>query len=113
MGAVEGEGGQACRIEAIVMSAGEMESDRAGAPGFLIRQRYRMAAQRAKARGKLTCLLINDIDAGLCFRALQAHPKQPRPTILPSRSPMASTSPQQAAWPGDAAGFFYFYLSAH
>ncbi|KAK9865373.1 hypothetical protein WJX84_003077 [Apatococcus fuscideae] len=52
-------------IEAIVMSAGEMESDRAGAPGFLIRQRYRMAAQRAKARGKLTCLLINDIDAGL------------------------------------------------
>ena len=52
------------------MSAGEMESDRAGAPGFLIRQRYRQAAQRARARGRLTCLLINDLDAG---RSLPGH----------------------------------------
>lgn len=72
--AVEAEGGQVCRVEAIVMSAGEMESDRAGAPGFLIRQRYRQAAQRARARGRLTCLLINDIDAG---RSTECPPPSP------------------------------------
>lgn len=52
-------------VEAVVMSAGELESDRAGEPGFMIRERYRKAAEMSKVRGKLSCLLINDIDAGL------------------------------------------------
>lgn len=33
--------------------------------GKLIRQRYRRAAELSKVRGKLSCLLINDIDAGI------------------------------------------------
>ena len=37
----------------------------AGTPARLIRERYRKAAELAKVRGKLSCLLINDIDAGL------------------------------------------------
>ena len=39
--------------------------DVAGTPARLIRERYRKAAELAKVRGKLSCLLINDIDAGL------------------------------------------------
>lgn len=52
-------------VEAVVMSAGELESDRAGYPGFMIRERYLKAAEMSKVRGKLSCLLINDVDAGL------------------------------------------------
>ena len=52
-------------LEAVVMSAGELESDRAGYPGFMIRERYLKAAELSKVRGKLSCLLINDVDAGL------------------------------------------------
>jgi hypothetical protein len=52
-------------VEAVVMSAGELESDRAGEPGYMIRERYRKAAEMSKVRGKLSCLLINDIDAGV------------------------------------------------
>jgi len=52
-------------VEAVVMSAGELESERAGEPGYMIRERYRKAAEMSKVRGKLSCLLINDIDAGL------------------------------------------------
>lgn len=37
----------------------------AGTPGRLIRERYRKAADMSKVRGKLSCLLINDIDAGI------------------------------------------------
>ncbi|CAK0780317.1 hypothetical protein CVIRNUC_005010 [Coccomyxa viridis] len=52
-------------IEPIIMSAGELESEWAGAPGRLIRDRYRRAAEVAKVRGKLPCLMINDLDAGV------------------------------------------------
>ncbi len=47
------------------MSAGELEHERAGEPGRMIRERYRRAADLSKVRGKFSCLLINDIDAGL------------------------------------------------
>ena len=47
------------------MSAGELESEWAGAPGRLIRDRYRRAAEVAKVRGRLPCLMINDLDAGV------------------------------------------------
>ncbi|EIE26946.1 hypothetical protein COCSUDRAFT_11792, partial [Coccomyxa subellipsoidea C-169] len=52
-------------IEPVVMSAGELESEWAGAPGRLIRDRYRRAAEVAKVRGRLPCLMINDLDAGV------------------------------------------------
>ncbi|KAK9814001.1 hypothetical protein WJX73_008754 [Symbiochloris irregularis] len=52
-------------VEAVIMSAGELEDEWAGRPGKLIRERYRRAAEMARARGRLTCLLINDIDAGV------------------------------------------------
>jgi hypothetical protein len=47
------------------MSAGELEHELAGTPGRLIRERYRRAAELSKVRGKMSCLMINDIDAGL------------------------------------------------
>jgi hypothetical protein len=47
------------------MSAGELEHEWAGTPGRLIRERYRRAAEVSRVHGKLSCLLINDIDAGL------------------------------------------------
>ncbi len=56
---------KSCRIEPIILSAGELESEWAGAPGRLIRDRYRRAAEVAKIRGKLPCLMINDLDAGV------------------------------------------------
>ncbi|KAL6972931.1 hypothetical protein U1Q18_027105 [Sarracenia purpurea var. burkii] len=56
---------QAMGIEPIIMSAGEMESERAGEPGRLIRERYRTASQVVQNQGKMSCLMINDIDAGL------------------------------------------------
>ncbi|KAL3157030.1 hypothetical protein ABBQ38_001279 [Trebouxia sp. C0009 RCD-2024] len=52
-------------IEPIIMSAGELEHEWAGTPGRLIRERYRKAAEVSRVRGKMSCLLINDIDAGL------------------------------------------------
>lgn len=52
-------------IEPVIMSAGELEHEWAGTPGKLIRERYRKAADMARARGRLSCLLINDIDAGI------------------------------------------------
>ncbi|KAH7431145.1 hypothetical protein KP509_08G032500 [Ceratopteris richardii] len=36
-----------------------------GEPGKLIRDRYRAAAQLVKNRGVLSCLMINDLDAGI------------------------------------------------
>ncbi|MBW4440927.1 MAG: AAA family ATPase [Plectolyngbya sp. WJT66-NPBG17] len=51
-------------IEAVYMSAGELESPDAGDPGRLIRLRYREAAEFVKVRGKMAVLLINDFDAG-------------------------------------------------
>ena len=53
------------KVEPIVMSAGELEDEVAGAPARLIRQRYRKAADMSKVRGKLSCIVINDIDAGV------------------------------------------------
>jgi len=52
-------------IEPIVMSAGELESEIAGRPGEFIRTRYRHAGEVCRTRGKLSALVINDIDAGL------------------------------------------------
>lgn len=51
-------------VEAIHMSAGELESPDAGDPARLIRLRYREAAELIKVRGKMTVLMINDLDAG-------------------------------------------------
>ncbi|XP_062007845.1 ribulose bisphosphate carboxylase/oxygenase activase, chloroplastic [Rosa rugosa] len=56
---------QAMGVEPVVMSAGELESERAGEPGKLIRERYRTASQVVQNQGKMSCLMINDIDAGL------------------------------------------------
>ncbi|KAJ0539871.1 putative ATPase, AAA-type, core, P-loop containing nucleoside triphosphate hydrolase [Helianthus annuus] len=56
---------QAMGILPVIMSAGELESERAGEPGRLIRDRYRTASQVVQNQGKMSCLMINDIDAGL------------------------------------------------
>ncbi|CBI25238.3 unnamed protein product, partial [Vitis vinifera] len=56
---------QAMGIEPVIMSAGELESERAGEPGKLIRERYRTASQVVQNQGKMSCLMINDIDAGI------------------------------------------------
>ncbi|KAK9097840.1 hypothetical protein Syun_024885 [Stephania yunnanensis] len=56
---------QAMGVEPVIMSAGELESERAGEPGKLIRERYRAASQVVQNQGKMSCLMINDIDAGL------------------------------------------------
>ncbi|XP_051135804.1 ribulose bisphosphate carboxylase/oxygenase activase, chloroplastic isoform X1 [Andrographis paniculata] len=56
---------RAMGVEPIIMSAGELESENAGEPGRLIRQRYRTASQVVQNQGKMSCLMINDIDAGL------------------------------------------------
>ncbi|KAM7278820.1 hypothetical protein ACFE04_005954 [Oxalis oulophora] len=56
---------QTMGIEPVIMSAGELESERAGEPGRLIRERYRTASQVVQNQGKMSCLMINDIDAGL------------------------------------------------
>eukprot|EP00271_Cylindrocystis_brebissonii_P008002 TRINITY_DN22004_c0_g1_i2.p1 TRINITY_DN22004_c0_g1~~TRINITY_DN22004_c0_g1_i2.p1 ORF type:complete len:249 (-),score=67.23 TRINITY_DN22004_c0_g1_i2:1057-1803(-) len=47
------------------MSAGEMESEWAGEPGKLIRDRYRTASQIIKNKGKMSAIVINDLDAGI------------------------------------------------
>lgn len=56
---------RALGIEPVIMSAGELESERAGEPGKLIRERYRTASLVIKNQGKMSCLMINDIDAGV------------------------------------------------
>ncbi|KAH7858851.1 hypothetical protein Vadar_028710 [Vaccinium darrowii] len=56
---------QAMGVEPVIMSAGELESERAGEPGRLICDRYRTASQVVQNKGKMSCLMINDIDAGL------------------------------------------------
>nr|GMD33859.1 ribulose bisphosphate carboxylase/oxygenase activase, chloroplastic [Ipomoea batatas] len=56
---------QTMGVEPVIMSAGELESERAGEPGKLIRERYRTASQVVQNQGKLSCLMINDLDAGL------------------------------------------------
>eukprot|EP00793_Prasinoderma_coloniale_P000414 PRCOL_00005398-RA len=57
----------ACRkmgVVPIVTSAGELEDEWAGEPGLLLRERYRKAASVIKNQGKMSCLVINDLDAG-------------------------------------------------
>lgn len=51
-------------IEVVHISAGELESPDAGDPARLLRLRYREAAELIKVRGKMTALMINDLDAG-------------------------------------------------
>jgi SpoVK/Ycf46/Vps4 family AAA+-type ATPase len=51
-------------IEAVHISAGELESPDAGDSSRLIRLRYREAAEVVKVRGKMCILMINDLDAG-------------------------------------------------
>ena len=51
-------------VEAVHMSAGELESPDAGDPARLIRLRYREAAELIRVRGKMAVLMINDLDAG-------------------------------------------------
>lgn len=57
----------------IIMSAGELESEVAGEPGKMIRSRYRAAAETMKRTGKMSCLIINDIDAGVGRFARTQH----------------------------------------
>jgi len=52
-------------VEAIHISAGELESPDAGDPARLIRLRYREAAELVKVRGRMAVLMINDVDAGI------------------------------------------------
>lgn len=56
---------RAMGVEPVIMSAGELESEKAGEPGRLIRDRYRTASQVIQNHGKMSCLMINDLDAGL------------------------------------------------
>lgn len=56
---------RAMGVEPVIMSAGELESENAGEPGRLIRERYRTASRVVQNQGKMSCLMINDIDAGL------------------------------------------------
>eukprot|EP00850_Spirogloea_muscicola_P009413 SM000052S17805 [mRNA] locus=s52:673493:676991:- [translate_table: standard] len=68
---------RAMGVEPVILSAGELESEWAGRviatavdqvrgePGKLIRNRYRTASQVIKNQGKLSCLVINDVDAGV------------------------------------------------
>lgn len=49
----------------IVTSAGELEDRVAGEPGALLRRRYLRAARYTRETGKLCCLIINDLDAGI------------------------------------------------
>ncbi|KAG0479919.1 hypothetical protein HPP92_010777 [Vanilla planifolia] len=56
---------RAMGVEPIIMSAGELESEKAGEPGRLIRERYKATSQVVQNQGKMSCLMINDIDAGL------------------------------------------------
>ena len=52
-------------LQPIVTSAGELEDSTAGEPGAMLRRRYLTAARAMRETGKLSCLIINDIDAGI------------------------------------------------
>lgn len=52
------------KVQALHITAGELESPDAGDPARLIRFRYREAADIITKHGKLAVLMINDIDAG-------------------------------------------------
>jgi hypothetical protein len=56
---------KAMGLTPIVTSAGELEDRVAGEPGALLRRRYLRAARYTRETGKLCCLIINDLDAGI------------------------------------------------
>ena len=56
---------KAMGVTPIVTSAGELEDENAGEPGRLIRQRYKRAGELLRRTGVMSCLIINDIDAGI------------------------------------------------
>ena len=51
-------------VEAVHMSAGELESPDAGDPARLIRLRYRETSEMSRVKGCMCVLMINDLDAG-------------------------------------------------
>ncbi|KAL6908034.1 hypothetical protein ACP4OV_002204 [Aristida adscensionis] len=71
-------------INAVVMSAGELESGNAGEPANLIRQRYREAADIVR-KGKLCVLFINDLDAGRLGATLMNIADNPTNVQLPGQ----------------------------
>ena len=52
-------------VQPIIVSAGELEDELAGEPGRRLRERYRFAARYSLSAGVATCLIINDLDAGV------------------------------------------------
>ena len=63
---------RALNATSVIMSAGELEDPLAGVPGRTIRERYRSASRAASNAGVLSCLVINDVDAGAgVFRSTQ------------------------------------------
>ena len=71
------------KVEPVVMSAGELESVVAGRPGYLVRRRYRLAADMSKSRGIMSAMLVNDLDAGIGRHDVRI----PRPSSLPPSPP--------------------------
>ena len=55
---------RALNANSVIMSAGELEDELAGVPGRTIRERYRTASRASTNSGSLSCLVINDVDAG-------------------------------------------------
>lgn len=65
----------ACRIEPIIMSAGELEHEWAGTPGRLIRERYRKAAEVSRVSPRICggaqfCGVVPDLQAMLHMSSL-------------------------------------------
>lgn len=52
-------------VRPVVLSAGELEDPTAGEPGKRLRERYASAAKAALVDRTASCLLINDLDAGI------------------------------------------------
>jgi hypothetical protein len=55
---------KAMGVQPVIMSAGELEDEYAGMPGRRLRERYRTASQIIRNSGVMSCLIINDLDAG-------------------------------------------------
>jgi hypothetical protein len=55
---------KALGVQPVIMSAGELEDEHAGMPGRRLRERYRTASQIIRNSGVMSCLIINDLDAG-------------------------------------------------
>ena len=49
----------------VVVSAGELEDPTAGEPGAMLRRRYLTASKHMSTSGVPTCLIVNDVDAGV------------------------------------------------